>query len=215
MSISVVLADDHPLLRQGVATLFSGGTEFTITGEARDGPEAVRLVEQVQPDVLVLDLMMPGLTGLDVLPIVRRRCPRTRVVVFSMYSGEEFVRRALANGAIGYVFKGCDPDHLKEAVRQAAVGKRYFGPAVRDSAVVAERSPSYPQDRHDLLTPREREVLQLSAEGKSCIQIAERLSISPRTAEMHRGNALRKLGLKSQVDVVRYALRRGMLPLEP
>lgn len=215
MSISVVLADDHPLLRQGIANLLSGGTEFRIAGEARDGLEALRLAEELHPDVLILDLMMPGLTGLDVLPIVRQRCPRTRVVVFSMYASAEFVNRALGQGATGYVFKGCDPVHLQEAVRHAAAGREYFGPAVRECAATASREGNAATERHDLLTPREREVLQLTAEGCSCGEIAARLSISPRTAEMHRSNAMRKLGLKSQADLVRYAIRREMLPRDP
>jgi len=214
MSISVVLADDHPVLRQGISALFASCNEFTITGEARDGLEAVKLVEEIQPDVLVLDLMLPGLTGLDVLPIVRRRCPRTRVVVFSMYSDDEFVSRAVEEGASGYVFKGCDPVHLQEAVRHAAAGRSYFGPAVREFAVGSRGRPSL-VDRHDLLSPRERETLQLSSEGSSCAEIGARLSISPRTAEMHRANAMRKLGLKSQAELLRYAIRRGMILRDP
>jgi DNA-binding NarL/FixJ family response regulator len=214
MSISIVLADDHPLVRQGLRGILAAEPAFAIVGEAGDGLEAVRLVEQLQPDVLVLDLLMPGLGGLDVLPIVRQRTPCTRVVVLSMYSNEDFVLEALKNGALGYVLKGCEPAHAVEAVRCAAAGKRYLSPGISERAFIAyhEKAQAGPPDPHDLLTPRERQVLQLAAEGHSCPEIAARLSISPRTAEMHRGNATRKLGLKTQVDLILHAIRRGMIP---
>jgi DNA-binding NarL/FixJ family response regulator len=158
--------------------------------------------------------MMPGLGGLDVLPIVRQRSPQTRTVVLSMYANEGFVFQALRNGAIAYVLKGCDPAHAVEAVRRAAAGRRYLGPGLSERAFDAyqEKAEAAPPDPHDLLTPRERQALQLAAEGHSNSAIAARLSISPRTAEMHRANALRKLGLRTQADLMRYAFRRGMIP---
>ena len=168
MSISIVLADDHPVVRLGLRGALEAEPDFAVVGETGDGLETLQLVERLQPDVLVLDLIMPGLGGLDVLPIARQRSPRTRVVVFSMYANEDFILQALKNGASGYVLKGCEPAHAVEAVRRAA-------------------------------------------EGHSNVAIAERLSISPRTAEMHRANALRKLGLKSREELIRYAIRRGML----
>ena len=185
--------------------------------ESGDGLDTVRLVERLEPDVLVLDLMMPGLGGLDVLSIIRQRCPRTRSVVFSMYANEEFVLQALKNGAIAYVLKGCDPAHAVEAVRHAAEGRRIS--QSRNLRAGLRRLPGKggvrPSDLHDMLTPRERQVLQLAAEGRSCSEIAVRLSISPRTAEMHRGNAMRKLELKSRAELVRYAVRRGMIQAPP
>lgn len=216
MSISVVLADDHPIVRRGLRGALEAEAEFAVVAETGDGLETVRLVERHRPDVLVLDLMMPGLSGLDVLPIVRQRSPQTRVVVLSMYANEEFMLQALRNGAIGYVLKGCDPAHAVEAVRLAAAGRRYFSPVLLERVFEAyqQKAEAGPQDPHDLLTPRERQALQLAAEGHSCAAIAARLSISPRTAEMHRGNAMRKLGLKTQNELVRYAIRRGMLPPE-
>jgi two-component system, NarL family, response regulator NreC len=217
LSIAVVLADDHPVVRQGLRAALGAAPGLAVVGEAGDGLETVRLVERLRPDVLVLDLLMPGLSGLDVLPVVRQRCPETRVVVFSMYAGEDFVLQALRHGAVAYVLKGCDPAHVVEAVRRAAAGGRYLSPGISERAFDAyqAKAASAPSDPHDLLTPRERQVLQLAAEGHTCAEIAARLSISPRTAEMHRANALRKLGLKSQADLVRYAIRRGMLPAPP
>jgi DNA-binding NarL/FixJ family response regulator len=216
MSTSIVLADDHPVVRQGLRGILEAEPDFAIAAETGDGLEAVRLVERLQPDVLVLDLMMPGLSGLDVLPVVRQRSPRTRVVVFSMHANEEFTLQALKNGASAYVLKGCDPAHVVEAVRRAAAGRRYLSPDLSERAFDAyqEKAELGPSDPHDLLTPRERQALQLAAEGHSCADIAARLSISPRTAEMHRASALGKLGLKTQADLIRHALRRGMIPAE-
>jgi len=216
LTISIVLADDHPVVRQGLRGILEAEPDFSVVAETGDGLEAVRLIERLQPDVLVLDLIMPGLCGLDVLPIVRQRCPRTRVVVFSMYDNEDFMLQAMRSGALAYVFKGCDPAHVVEAIRRAVAGRRYLGPAISERAFDAyyEKAEAAPPDPHDLLTPRERQALQLAAEGHSNAEIAERLSISPRTAEMHRSNAMRKLELKTQADLVRYAIRRGMLPPE-
>jgi DNA-binding NarL/FixJ family response regulator len=216
MSISVVVADDHPVVRQGLRGVLEAEPDFVLVGEAGDGLETVRLVERLRPDVLILDLILPGLSGLDVLPVVRQRSSRTQVVVFSVSANEDFVLQALRHGAVGYVHKGCDPAHLVEAVRRAAAGRRYLSPPLSERALAAyqEKAELGPPDPHDLLTPRERQALQLAAEGHSCAEIAARLSISPRTAEMHRANALRKLGLKTQTDLIRYAIRRGMLPPE-
>jgi DNA-binding NarL/FixJ family response regulator len=214
VSVSIVLADDHPVVRQGLRGVLVVDPTFSIIAETGDGLETVRLVERLQPDVLVLDLLMPGLNGLDVLPIVRQRSPRTRVVVISPFPDEEFARRAMKDGASAYVLKACDTSHIVEAVRRAGAGRRYLSPAVAALVDGANSRQAEEADPHDLLTPRERQVLQLAAEGSSCAAIGERLSISRRTVEAHRANALRKLGLKTQTDVVRYAIRRGMLPPE-
>jgi DNA-binding NarL/FixJ family response regulator len=213
VSISIILADDHPVVREGLRAALAAEPDLSVVAEAADGLETVRLVERLQPDALVLDIVMPGLSGLDVLPIVRKRSPRTHVVVFSMYTNEDLIRQALRNGAVAYVLKACEPAHVAEAVRQAAAGRRHLSPGISTrvlDALHAKRGA----DPHDLLTPRERQALQLAAEGHSNAETAARLSISPRTAEMHRANVLRKLGLKTQADLVRYAIRRGMLPPE-
>ncbi len=216
MSLAIVLADDHPFIRKGLRATLEAEPDLAVVGEAGDGLETLQLVERLQPDVLILDLVMPGLGGLDVLPIVRQRAPRTRVVVLSMYANEDFVLQALKNGALGYVLKGCEPGHVVEAVRRAAEGRRYLSPGVSEHAFEAyqQKAAAAAPDPHDLLTPRERQALQLAAEGHSNAAIAERLSISPRTAEMHRANALRKLGIKTREELIRYAIRRGMLPPE-
>ncbi len=216
MPITIVLADDHPIVRRGMRALLESKADFAVVGEAADGLEAVRVVERLRPDVLVLDLMMPGLSGLEVLRTVRQRAPETRVVVLSMYSNTAFVAEALKNGATGYVLKGCTEENLVRAVREAAAGRRFLSPPVTDIAIDAyiEQTRAAQFDPHETLTAREREVLQLTAEGLTSPEIAARLHISPRTVEHHRANMMRKLGLGNQTDLIRYALRRGMIPLE-
>src|ERR1700677_2644998 len=213
MTISIVLADDHPVVRRGMQTLLENEPDFAIIGEAGDGLESVRLVENLQPDVLILDLMMPGLSGLEALRIIRKRSPRTRVVVLSMHDTHAFVAEALTNGATGYVLKGSDELNLVRAVREAAGGRRFLSPPVTERAIDAyiEQARAASLDPHDTLTAREREVLQLAAEGKTGAEIAARLHISQRTVENHRATLMRKLGLKNQSALVRYAVRRRLI----
>jgi DNA-binding NarL/FixJ family response regulator len=216
MTTSIILADDHPIVRCGLRALLESESDFSIVGEASDGLEAVRLVEQVKPEVLILDLTMPGLSGLEALRILRDRAPGTRVVILSMHSNKAFVAEALKNGATGYVLKGSTEDDLIHAVRDAAAGKRFLSPPVTAIAVDAyiEQARAGPFDPHDTLTAREREVLQLAAEGNTSSEIAARLHISHRTVENHRAHLMQKLGLQNQTELVRYALQRGLLPSE-
>lgn len=216
MTFSIVLADDHPVVRRGMRALLEAEPDFSVVGEAGDGLETIRQVERAQPDVLVLDLMMPGLSGLDVLPIIRQRSPRTRVVVLSLHGSNAFVVTALMNGATGYVLKGSEEENLVRAVREGVAGRRFLSPPVTERAIDAyiEQAKAAPVDPHETLTAREREVLHLAAEGKTGGEIAARLHISHRTVENHRANVMRKLGLKNQSELVRHALRRGLIPLE-
>ncbi|HEX9871939.1 MAG TPA: response regulator transcription factor [Candidatus Tectomicrobia bacterium] len=211
---TVVLADDHPVVRQGLHALLETQSDFIVVGEAADGLEAVRLVERLKPNVLVLDLMMPGLNGLEVTRQVCQRTPQTCVVIVSMYSNEAYVLEALRNGATGYVLKDTETSELVQAVREVAAGRRYLSPPLSERAIEAyvKKAHAAPLDLYETLTTREREVLHLSAEGCTNAEIGTRLGISPRTAETHRANLLRKLGLHSQTELVRYALQRGILP---
>jgi DNA-binding NarL/FixJ family response regulator len=212
----IVLADDHPVVRHGVRSLLQAEPEFTVVGEASNGLETVQLVEKLQPEVLVVDLMIPGLNGLEVTRQVKQRLPQTRVVVLSMHANEPYVLEALKNGASGYVLKDSSGTDLVLAVKQVLGGQRYLSPPLSERAVEAylQRSQDTAFDPYDALTEREREVLHLAAEGLSNPDIAARLSISPRTVETHRANLMRKLGLKTQTDLIRYALKRGILPME-
>lgn len=211
---TVVLADDHVIVRQGIKALLESQPDLEVVGEASNGLEACELVEKHDPDVLVVDLMMPNLTGLDVVHLVRERAPRTRVVVLSMHSNEAYVLQALHNGAIGYVLKESGDSDLVTAVRRAAGGQRYLSPPLSDRAIQAysDRAEDSLLDPYEGLTSREREVFQMAAEGYSNKQIADRLSISARTVETHRANLMRKLGLNSRPELIRYAVRRGVLP---
>jgi two-component system response regulator NreC len=211
---TVVLADDHPVVRQGLHALLETQSDFIVVGEAADGLEAVRLVERLKPNVLVLDLMMPGLNGLEVTRQVCQRTPQTCVVIVSMYSNEAYVLEALRNGATGYVLKDTETSELVQAVREVAAGRRYLSSPLSERAIEAyvKKAHAAPLDLYETLTTREREVLHLSAEGCTNGEIGTRLGISPRTAETHRANLLRKLGLHSQTELVRYALQRGILP---
>ena len=213
---TIVLVDDHPVVRRGLRVLLEAEPEFRILGEAGEGLEAVQLVERLKPDVLVLDLMIPGLNGLEVTRQVSQRSPRTRVVILSMHANEAYVLEALRNGATGYVLKDAGADEVVKAIREVAAGRRYLSPPLSERAIetYVQKANTAPLDLYDTLTTREREVLHLAAEGHSSPEIADRLSISPRTVETHRGNLMRKLNLRTQTDLVRYALRRGILPME-
>ncbi len=212
---SVVLADDHAIVRQGLRAVLEATAEFAVVGEVADGLQVAEVVDRLRPNVLVLDLMMPGLNGLEITRQVRKRCPQTRVVILSMHADEAYVLEALRNGAAGYVLKEASIPEVAQAVREVSAGRRYLSQPLSERAIesYAEKAQAAPLDLYGTLTSREREVLQLSAEGYSSTEMAARLGISPRTADTHRANLMRKLGLQRQNDLVRYAVRRGILPL--
>jgi two-component system response regulator NreC len=213
---TIVLADDHHVVRQGLRSLLEAEPDFSVVGEAGDGLEAAQLVERLQPDVLVLDLMMPGLNGLEVTRQVSQRSSRTHVVILSMHPNEAYVLEALRAGATAYVLKESTSAELVRAVREAVAGRRYLSPPLSERAIEAymQKAKSAALDPYETLTAREREVLHLAAEGHANAEIADRLFISRRTVETHRANLMRKLGLRSQTDLIRYALQRGILPME-
>lgn len=216
MSVTILLADDHPFVRRGIRNLLDSETDLSVVGEAEDGVQVVQLAERFRPDILVVDLMMPNLNGLEVLKQVRHRSPKTRMVVLSMQSAEPYVVEAFRSGAVGYVLKDSAPDELIYAIRQALIDVRYLSPKLPSRLITAMTEPAKraEQDAYENLTDREREVFQMAAEGKTAAEIAKILSISPRTAELHRGRMMNKLGLRSQTDLVRYAVKRGILPLD-
>ena len=212
---SIVLADDHHVVRQGLRALLEAAPDLFVIGEAADGATAVERTVRLIPDVLILDLVMPG-NGLDALRQVTQQVPRTRVVVLSMHSSEAYVVEALKGGASAYVLKDATASDLVRAVREVMAGRRYLSPPLSERAIdaYASRAHAATAEPHEALTARETEVLRLAAQGRSVQQIALELSISPRTAETHRANLMRKLGLHSQTDVVRYAIRHGILPTD-
>ena len=216
MAVRILLADDHPVVRLGIRNLLDAEPGLVVVGEVADALQVVPQVEALQPDVLVLDLIMPGLNGLEITRRLTRQASRTRVVVLSMHANEAYVIEALRNGASGYVLKGSDPGEVVRAIHAVMAGGRYMSPPLSEEAIESyiEKAAGTPLDPYDTLSGREREVLHLAAEGHTSAEIAGRLYISSRTVETHRANLMHKLGLRTQTELVRYALRRGILPLD-
>lgn len=210
-TIRIMLADDHQVVRQGVRALLKDFLEFEVVGEAGDGMQAVELVEQLQPDVLVVDLGIPRQHGLDVISQVRRHSPDTATLVLSTFSDEPFIREALRNGAKGYMLKESDLNELTTAIRSVAKGITFLGSGIKEMTVTKAETRDGENDVLQKLTARERVVLQMIAEGATAQMVAEKLFISPRTAETHRSNLMRKLGINTQTDLVRFAIRKGII----
>ncbi|MEN4042646.1 MAG: response regulator transcription factor [Anaerolineaceae bacterium] len=213
MTITILLVDDHHLVRQGIRTLLESEPELVVVGEASNGVECVQMVEKYKPQVVVLDLMLPGINGLEV---TRQVSEKTRVLILSMHSNEAYVLEALQKGAYGYVLKDSTAEELIQAVQEVARGKRYLSPPFSEHAIAAymQKAQSMVTDPYETLSRREREVLHMVAAGYSNNDISSALSISPRTVEGHRSNIMHKLNLQSQADLIRFAIRRGILPLE-
>jgi DNA-binding NarL/FixJ family response regulator len=191
-----------------------GDPDFRVVGEAGDGVETIRLIETLKPDVLVVDMMMPELNGLEVLRQFKKLSPSTRAIVLSMQSANAYVVEALNLGAEGYVLKDTGPSELANAIRTVIQGNRYLSEKLIERLEFAgQKAEQAPLDTYQLLTTREREILQLTAEGKSSTEIGEILVISSRTVEAHRSNLMKKLALHNMTDLIRYAIKRGIIPL--
>lgn len=211
--ITILLADDHQMVRQGLCNLLSAEPDFHIVADVGDGLEALRLLERLRPDVLIVDLMMPGLNGIEVTRQTAQISPRTRVIVLSMHANEAYVAEALRYGASGYVLKESSTSELVCAVRESVAGRRFLSSPLTQAAVddYLARSRESDGDPYNTLTNREREVLYLTAEGLTSQHIADQLFISPRTVETHRANLLRKLRLNSHSELIRYAIECGLV----
>jgi DNA-binding NarL/FixJ family response regulator len=210
--IRVLLADDHTLVRAGIRSLLEGLENVEVVGEAGDGQEAVRLAESLRPDVVLLDVGMPGLNGLDVAARLVIHDPSIRVLILSMHTSEEYVLRALRAGCAGYLLKGSAVAELEIAVRAVARGETYLSPAVSKHVMDDYvRRTGGATDPIDALTPRQREVLQLVAEGNTSKDIADRLGLSFKTVEAHRAQIMERLGLHDVAGLVRFAMRMGLV----
>ena len=216
MKTQILLADDHRVVLDGLRALLACEEDLDVVGEATDGLQVLPQVLQLKPAVLVVDLMMPGLNGLEVVRQVRQRAPETRVIVLSMHANDAYVVEALRNGAAGYVLKQAEAHALVDAIRAVRSGGRYLSPPLTEDKLERwqREAQAAPLDLYDTLSTREREVLQLAAEGLTSAAIGERLQIGKRTVETHRANLQRKLGLKSQAELVRLAVKKGLVSVE-
>ena len=216
MSIRILLADDHQILRQGLRTLLEKQPDIEVVAEAEEGRKAVQLARELSPDVVIMDIAMPDLNGIEATRQIITEIPGVKVVALSMHSDRRFVARMLKAGASGYLLKDCAFEELVRAVRTVAVGRIYLSPGIVD--VVIEDYLRRLQENDfpfSLLTPREREVFQLLAEGKTKRQIASRLHVSVRTVDSHRQHIMSKLGIRSVAELTKYAIRAGLTSLEP
>lgn len=214
MSLRILLADDHTLVRQGLRKVLEERPEWEVVAEAGDGREAVRLAEQFKPDICILDVAMPLLNGIEATRHIARRVPSTRILVLSMYSDEAYVAQILQAGAAGYILKDSADVDLIQAVSEVARGKSFFSPPIARVMLddyVRQLASKGVADRYDSLSDREREVFQLIAEGKVNKEIATLLAISLSTVETHRARIMEKLDLHSAAEIVLYAVRRGVI----
>jgi DNA-binding NarL/FixJ family response regulator len=206
MPIDLVLADDHALLREGLKALLAANGDIRIVGEAGDGREAVRLAQALKPDLLVMDISMPDLNGVEAVRLVREKSPQTKIIMLSMHSTAEHVYRALEAGASAYVLKESAAAQLLTAINTVYAGGRYLSPAIGALPPEGSASPL------DSLSARERQVLQLVAEGRSSAEIGSLIHLSPKTVETYRSRLMKKLGLADVPALVKFALLHGLTP---
>src|SRR5688572_19985988 len=213
--IRLLLADDHTLVRAGIRGLLAALRDVEVVGETGDGHEALRLAEALRPDVVLLDIGMPGLNGLEVAARLTKLDPVIRVVILSMHAAEEYVLQALRAGAAGYLLKGSSVAELEVAIRAVMQGDPYLSPAVSKRVVDEYVSRTGGEtDPLAALTPRQRETLQLVAEGHTSKEIAQRLGVSHRTVEVHRNQLMKRLGVHDLAGLVRFAMRVGLVERE-
>ncbi|MEF8796036.1 MAG: response regulator transcription factor [Salinivenus sp.] len=210
MLATALIVEDHDVTRQGLKALLENQMGARIVGTTGDGLEATRLLEEHEPDLLVLDLGLPSLNGLDVLRKIQGLDLTTKIVVLSMHGDDVYVTEAFHLGAQGYVLKGSPLDELTEAIRTVMSGGKYVSSDLSEDLIAGEHTPGQVRDRYDSLTEREREVLQLTAEGNTSREIGDRLDISHRTVEKHRENIQTKLELRNAVEMAAYVHRRGL-----
>jgi DNA-binding NarL/FixJ family response regulator len=211
-ALRIVVADDHTLVRAGFAALLRRFPDFSVVGEAANGRDALRLIQEIDPDVALVDISMPELNGLETTARVTKERRRTRVIILSMHADEEYVRQAIVSGAAGYLLKNASEAELELAVRTVARGDNWLSPGVSKPVFEAyARSHEATRGPFEVLTPRQREVLQLIAEGHSTKEIAQRLALSVKTVETHRAQVMNRLGIHGVQGLVMYALRMGLV----
>jgi DNA-binding NarL/FixJ family response regulator len=216
MSIKIILADDHKITRQGLCSLLDKQPDMEVIAEAEEGRTAVRLALELAPDVIIMDVSMPDLNGIEAARKIAAECPEVKIIALSMHSDSMFVTEMLKSGAAGYLLKDCAFEELERATRAVMAGKTYLSPAISGVVVndYLQRLSKADFSDTEALTSREREVLQLLAEGKSTKQIALKLHISAKTVETHRRQIMDKLDIHSVAELTKYAIRKGFTSLE-
>ncbi len=213
--IRVILADDHKLVRAGFRLMLNSLAGVEILAETGDGQEALQLIRKHRPDIAFLDITMPGLTGIEVAGRIQKELPQTKVIILSMHTNEEYVVRAVRAGVSGYLLKNSDPVEIELAIRAALAGETYLSPGISRRIVQDYLKRVGPTETLlDQLTPRQREILQLIAEGKNTKSIADLLAISVKTVETHRTALMSRLGVQDVPGLVRYAIRTGLIEAE-
>jgi DNA-binding NarL/FixJ family response regulator len=216
-TIRVILAEDHTIVRKGLRSLLEGEEDIEVIGEAGNGKEAITLVEQKKPDIVVMDIGMPELNGLEATRRIKKKFPQTKVLILTMHTNEEYVFEILQAGASGYIVKKAAPTELVSALRAVEQGESFLSPSISKKVIdeyLQRAGEAKRRGAFELLTDREREVLQLIAEGNSTRGIAGRLFISTKTVETHRSNLMEKLDLHGTADLTRYAIRMGIVDPE-
>jgi len=214
--IRVLLAEDHTIVRKGLRSLLDAEAGIEVVGEAGDGREAVRKVQQLSPDIVVMDIAMPGLNGLEGTRQIRKRFPEVKVVILTMHTDEEYILQILASGASGYVVKQAAPRELVSAIQSVHRGGSFFSPSISKKIVegyIRQAEATVEANSYQKLTEREREVLQLIAEGHSTREIGQLLHISVKTVETHRAHLTDKLDIHSVAELTQYAIRKGVISL--
>ncbi|SNB61241.1 response regulator transcription factor [Thermoflexus hugenholtzii] len=215
--IRVLIADDHAVFRAGLRLLLSAQPDIEVVGEAEDGWQTLRQAEALRPDVILLDLTMPGMPGLQALALLRRQAPEARVLILTMHEDEAYLRQALAEGAAGYIIKRATDEELITAIRAVARGDLYIHPAMTrallEDLIPAPQIPETPEP-WESLSERERQVLRMVAIGHTNQEIAERLGLSVKTVETYRARGMEKLGLRTRAQLVRYMIQKGLLKEE-
>jgi DNA-binding NarL/FixJ family response regulator len=212
--IRVLIADDHTVVREGIRQILSKEPDMEVVAEAGDGLEALEMVRAARPDVVLLDIAMPGVSGLEAVSLIKESHPDCQVVVLTMHSKESMIHRVLDSGALGYVLKASPASDVIEAVRAATRGEYFLSSKIKAevvSAYIDSRRQKPPVKGYDLLSEREQQIFRLVAEGNSTNQIAEILSVSPKTVEKHRTNIMKKMGLKDRLELVKQAIRIGII----
>lgn len=211
--VSIVVVDDHPIIRRGLKSLLETQADFQVVGETGSGFEAVQMIERLQPNIVLLDLMLDGISGIEVARRIATNSAGSRVIIFSVLDSERHVLEALRTGVKGYVLKQSPAEELILAIREVAIGKRYLCSTLQKQPYIQQKllEGYAPPDMFSRLTAREREVLQFSVQGTTCAEIARQLKISRRTVEAHRANMMRKLGLSSATALYHYAFQQDYL----